>query len=291
MNTLEEFEDLLSAEVHVDVDRLRQASRHGIPEEVRGLVWKFLLEVEPADRSKDQTHARRLAEGYHSIPKSTDVEVSRRCRAECQRLLPRLPSPLCPDRPSLDIPGIVERLIATFLGRTDDREYTPGLVNMTLPFIMVFEQESDMYWCFERLIHSLDELFKEHELHERVAKFMTLLRATLPDLYNYFEEEEVDVKEWSASWMSYLLARELPIHCTIRLWDNYFCALPEERLDLHTYVCIALLKRFKEELEDLEQSEIRTILRRLPVMDMEDILNQAINVKHRVLERQMTQQI
>ncbi|CAG8543227.1 3776_t:CDS:2, partial [Scutellospora calospora] len=51
MSTLiTEFEDILNAEVYVDLDKLRESARHGVPMKVRGEVWKYLLGVNPADR-------------------------------------------------------------------------------------------------------------------------------------------------------------------------------------------------------------------------------------------------
>ena len=46
-------------------------------------------------------------------------------------------------------------------------------------------------------------------------------RHTLPDLYFYFEEEQCSGGMWLFSWLQFLLARELPLPCVLRLWDTY----------------------------------------------------------------------
>jgi len=99
---------------------------------------------------------------------------------------------------------------------------------------------------------------------------MTLFRTCIPDLYSYFEEEEVDIKEWAASALQFLLSRELSLENTMRLWDTYF-AMPDW-IELHPYFCLAVLKHLKESLEELEQSEIRTMLMRLPPLDMDQVI-------------------
>ena len=40
-----------------------------------------------------------------------------------------------------------------------------------------------------------------------------LFKAIMPDLFKHFEEEEVDIKDFSKSWFSCLLAKELPVDC------------------------------------------------------------------------------
>jgi hypothetical protein len=48
--TLAEFEELLSTEVAMDMERLRELSANGVPDQLRGQVWKFLLDVSMADK-------------------------------------------------------------------------------------------------------------------------------------------------------------------------------------------------------------------------------------------------
>ena len=35
--SIDEFKDILNAEVYIDLDKLKESSRHGIPMEVRGV--------------------------------------------------------------------------------------------------------------------------------------------------------------------------------------------------------------------------------------------------------------
>lgn len=71
----------------------------------------------------------------------------------------------------------------------------------------------------------------------------------------------------------------------IRLWDTYFAM--SDPIDFHPYVCLAILRNARENLEDLEQSEIRTMLLRLPYMEMRLIIAEAHNLHHETMERRM----
>lgn len=111
----------------------------------------------------------------------------------------------------------------------------------------------------------------------------------LPELFSYFEDEEVGPNDWAVSWirvlgilcpwwknspthllmLQYLLAKELPMDCLLRLWDTYFSSA--EGLGLHLYTMLAILVNFSEELIELEYSELKGFLQHLPEMDMDQV--------------------
>jgi len=49
-STEHEFSELMTAEDFVELDKLRDIARHGVPDDVRGEVWKYLLGVLPPDK-------------------------------------------------------------------------------------------------------------------------------------------------------------------------------------------------------------------------------------------------
>lgn len=61
----------------------------------------------------------------------------------------------------------------------------------------------------------------QYPLPARIATFLTLFRTTLPDLYAYFDEEEVDVIGLASAWLRHLLAAEMRIEDLMRLWGEY----------------------------------------------------------------------
>ncbi|KAG2213312.1 hypothetical protein INT46_007525 [Mucor plumbeus] len=257
LSILNDFNEILQSEVYVDLERLRILARHGIPTELRGEVWKFLLGVEQADRSKELSSSKARSEEYDQIDK-TDPEIARKVRGE----------------------------VSPFLNTNRDVEYHPALVSLSAPFIHALEKECDAYFCFERLMQAImDEYDTNNNVKEHVANFMTLFRYVLPDLRNYFEEEEVDLNEFTTSWLQYLLSKEMKFDNLVRLWDSYF-SMPDP-LEFHPFVCLAILRNARENLEDLEQSEIRTMLLRLPFMDMQPIIAEAYNLRHETMERQL----
>lgn len=71
----------------------------------------------------------------------------------------------------------------------------------------------------------------------------------------------VDYLQFSFRWMNNLLTRELPLYCTIRLWDTYL-AESDGFAVFQLYVCAAFLLHWREQLlqeKDFQVSCIGTL--------------------------------
>ncbi|KAL0144210.1 rab-GTPase-TBC domain-containing protein [Mucor lusitanicus] len=266
LSYLNDFQEILQSEVYVDLERLRILARHGVPEQLRGEVWKYLLGVQQADRSKELSSSKARTEEYDQLDK-TDSETAKRIRGEVSRFQRRVPE--------LDGNEHVQsfvNIILAYLNSNHDVEYSSSLVPLCAPFIHVMETES------------IDEYNTNISLKEQVAQFMTLFRCGLPEL--------CDLNEWSTSWLQNLLAKEMRFENLVRLWvnarvDTYFAMT--DPFAFHPFVCLSILLSAKEALEDLEQSEIRTMLLRLPLLNMEMVIADAYNFRHETIERQMNE--
>lgn len=53
-STAEEYSELMNAEVFVEIDRLKDIAKHGIPDSIRGEVWKYLLGVQHPDKCEQK---------------------------------------------------------------------------------------------------------------------------------------------------------------------------------------------------------------------------------------------
>ncbi|OLY78271.1 GTPase-activating protein gyp1 [Smittium mucronatum] len=91
----------------------------------------------------------------------------------------------------------------------------------------------------------------------------------LPELYSDLEEEEINFSEFVPQWLNFILAPQLALQNTLRLWDVYFSM--NDFLEFHPFVCISILSSLKESLEDLEHSEIKSIILRLPELDISSV--------------------
>ncbi len=76
--TVEEFVELLNAEQHVDLQKLRDLARHGVQPAVRGEVWLYLLGVLSDDKGQEMTSVRSKYLEYEALDKH-----NRRSRSAC----------------------------------------------------------------------------------------------------------------------------------------------------------------------------------------------------------------
>ncbi|KAN0041671.1 hypothetical protein ACTFIV_004215 [Dictyostelium citrinum] len=277
--TEEEFTELLSGEVFIDMDKLIAISRHGIPDKVRPEVWKYLLGISKTDKSEEERVKKQQQQEYKEIDKN-DSETTKKIRAHLKRYQnfnrdksdPRLKI----DWQSVEIRNKVENIIISYNNYNNDIEYSFGMLAILGPFISTLQTESDIFFCFAAMMKKIEENLQSESLTLKLSRFMMYFRSVLPELFSHFEEEEINSNDWATSWIQNYLSCELPIECTLRLWDTYLSG--RLGLDLHVYVCLAILTNFSEELLELEHSEILSFLQHLPGIDIDQIIAQAYNI-------------
>ncbi|CAG8763627.1 3795_t:CDS:2, partial [Cetraspora pellucida] len=77
--------------------------------------------------------------------------------------------------------NIFENVIGAYMNRNRDVDYQPTFIYLCGPFVYCIKNEPDVYYCFTRLMAILDEHNSTYNINERVANFMTLFRAVIPD--------------------------------------------------------------------------------------------------------------
>ncbi|KAJ1565962.1 hypothetical protein HK405_011194 [Cladochytrium tenue] len=157
----------------------------------------------------------------------------------------------------------LESVVAAFLANSPYADYQPHLVAVAAPFVVLFPRaEHDAFHCFSAFCMAVDDYYAVVPMTTRLADFLMLFRAVLPDLHGYFEDEELDFRDCASSWFRNLLAKELPFD--------------------------SILDSLKDSLEDLEQSEIHAVLLCLPPLDMDMIINHAFSLRDEVADRNLS---
>eukprot|EP01134_Creolimax_fragrantissima_P007659 CFRG7659T1 len=273
--TVEEFNDLLSHEVYVDVRTMRELAVHGIPSEVRAEVWKYLLEVAAADMAQElansedrQKQFKRFQNDYNEHLKRISGEISRYHQE-------------MPVFKSTQTKEVFLKTVTIYLSRNPQQQHDPTLIHLAGMFVYVYhDSPSELYFCFEAMMerHGFEN---PDNANRALSDFMNYFRMSMRELYYHFEDEEVDARDWALSWMKSLLSVELPLECSVRLWDTYFAS--ENGFELHPYVCLAILRYLREDLQDYERDEIIDRLLHLPVLDMDMILAQANSIRQELV--------
>ncbi|KXS11016.1 RabGAP/TBC [Gonapodya prolifera JEL478] len=291
----EEFEELLTgSEVRVDLAKLKESSRYGVPEEWRAEVWLYLLGVKQPEKWYSPPSDQRptdngfpsspFSPGYSSSSSSTDShEVLKRVRGEVARYV-RARGRSFPQESQAQLPESLESIVTRYLSANKSKNVESSLVYMCGVFVYTMKDVRDAAAAFEKMMVMTDEYFRRRDTKTRIAEFHTFCRALLPDLYSHLEDEEVDFADWARSWFQFFLSKELPLECVARLWDTYFSV--DEGIELHLFVCLAILKLCKDSLEELETSDVRAHLLRLPALDMDRVVGEAYNLKEELIAKE-----
>jgi hypothetical protein len=274
--TEEEFREQLSAETFIDLAKLQDMSRYGIPDGVRGEVWPYLLGVlKPLNTQQD---TRRLSsyQVYLNMEqdKQSTADISKRVRYSVERYCAGSPNPWL-QRP--ETRKALENVQIAFMNANAEMPYLREMTCMLAPILWAVQKEDLTFLCFEALVHKIGTALPVQKIPHKVGQLMMLIRSILPQLSGHLEEEGIQPNDWAQSWLQFLLSRELPLPSVLRLWDTYFSA--PQSLQLHLYVCLAILSHLSEELTQLTDAELRGALQRLPLMDIDRIISEAYNLE------------
>lgn len=139
--------------------------------------------------------------------------------------------------------------------------------------------EADSFWCLSKFLDGIQDNYifaqlgiqqKVNQLKELIQRYdgvklhpialsvsLIWLFSIAVDLHNHLQSHGVDYLQFSFRWMNNLLTRELPLHCTIRLWDTYL-AESDGFAMFQLYVCAAFLLHWRKDL--LEQRDFQVDL-------------------------------
>ena len=210
---------MLESETHVDMDKLLSLCQHGLPAVLRGEAWMYLLGVSPPEKSEEMSLGKRMGQEFAELERALlpqSSELTRCVKGEVKRRRARAPQEASRDAKTRQR---LERLLRCYMHGHGD-EFRPGMVHLLSPLVHVYATDVEAYFCFQELMRRLERAPTFEGCKQMAVTFMTLLRHTLPDLYFYFEEEQCSGGPWLFSWLQFLLARELPLPCVLRLWDR-----------------------------------------------------------------------
>lgn len=311
---LEKFRSVLAGP-NTDLDELRKLSWSGIPKPVRATAWKILSGYLPAsvDR-REPTLQRKRHEYFSFIEQYYDTrhqEMHQDTFRQILKDIPRMTS-LAHLFQQQVVQEIFERILYIWAIRHPASGYVQGINDLVTPFFVVFLSEfiendvesenfevsqlpketlntieADSFWCTSKLLDGIQDnyTFAQPGIQMKVSALQELVKRIDVPLYKHLEEQCVEFLQFSFRWMNNLLMREIPLRCTIRLWDTYQA---EENgfADFHLYVCAAFLVRFTQDiLREHDFQGILMFLQNLPTHhwqneEIGELLAEAFKLKY-----------
>ncbi|KAL6065068.1 Rab-GAP TBC domain-containing protein, variant 2 [Balamuthia mandrillaris] len=151
----EEFVELLEGESAIDLNNLREVSMFGVPESVRGEVWKYLLGVSKEDKSQEMKMVRKLKEEYDELDKTIHSEDIRNISRELKRFRPNI-TELHTDT---NRKRFVYLITAYVNSHTEFEYISNGTLSLLAPFVYLCEEEYAAFFCFDSLVKRMEGLF------------------------------------------------------------------------------------------------------------------------------------
>ncbi|KAK1790533.1 hypothetical protein P4O66_014420 [Electrophorus voltai] len=96
--------------------------------------------------------------------------------------------------------------------------------------------EADSFWCMSKLLDGIQDnyTFAQPGIQRKVKALEELVSRIDETVHRHMQQYEVEYLQFAFRWMNNLLMRELPLRCTIRLWDTYQVTPPSVSL-WHSY--------------------------------------------------------
>ncbi|XP_041113463.1 TBC1 domain family member 22B-like [Polyodon spathula] len=290
---LDKFKQLLAGP-NTDLEVLRKLSWSGIPRQVRPITWKLLSGYLPANVERRESTLQRKRQEYFGFIEqyyeSRNEEHHQDTYRQIHIDIPRT-NPLIPLFQQASVQEIFERILFIWAIRHPASGYVQGINDLVTPFfvVYVFEYieeevenfdvsslpeevlrniEADSFWCMSKLLDGIQDnyTFAQPGIQRKVKALEELVSRIDEHVHRYIQQYEVEYLQFAFRWMNNLLMRELPLRCTIRLWDTYQ-AEPEGFSHFHLYVCAAFLVRWRKEiLEEKDFQGLMMLLQNLPTM-------------------------
>uniref|UniRef100_A0A8C3YW81 TBC1 domain family member 22A n=1 Tax=Catagonus wagneri TaxID=51154 RepID=A0A8C3YW81_9CETA len=273
-------------------EELRKLSWSGVPKPVRAVTWKLLSGYLPANADRRPATLQRKQKEYFAFIDhyydSRNDEVHQDTYRQIRIDVPRMSPEALILQPK--VTEIFERILFIWAIRHPASGYVQGINDLVTPFFLVFicehadsedvdvadvsrvpedalrSVEADTYWCVSRLLDGIQDnyTFAQPGIQMKVKMLEELVRRIDEQVHRHLDQHEVKFLQFAFRWMNNLLMREVPLRCTIRLWDTYQSE-PDGFAHFHLYVCAAFLVRWRREiLEEKDFQELLLFLQNLP---------------------------
>lgn len=311
MLKLEKFGKLLAGPT-TDLAALQKCSWSGIPPQVRPTTWQLLSGYLPVNIDRRQTVLDRKRQEYFNFLEqyydTRHEDIHQDTFRQIHIDIPRT-NPLIPLFQQRLVQESFERILYIWAIRHPASGYVQGINDLVTPFFFVFLSaftdgaletynvsnlskealdtiEADSFWCLGKLLDGIQDnyTFAQPGIQHKIHALKDLIQRIDGPLHNHLIKYNVEYLQFSFRWMNNLLMRELPLRCTIRLWDTYLSET-EGFAKFHLYVCAAFLMKYSKQIqEEGDFQSLLILLQNLPTgnwgdKDVELLVAEAFKLK------------
>ncbi|XP_050693947.1 TBC1 domain family member 22B-like isoform X2 [Eriocheir sinensis] len=295
----EKFLEVISA-TNMSLPELRKLSWSGIPSQVRAVAWRLLNGYLPANSERREDTLQRKRKEYWSFVDqyygTRHEDIHQDTFRQIHIDIPRM-SPLIPLFQQTIVQEMFERILYIWAIRHPASGYVQGINDLVTPFFIVFLHEvvpreenldtydvsrvaegqravveADSFWCMSKLLDGIQDnyTFAQPGIQSKVQQLGELMKRIDANLHRHLARHEIDYLQFSFRWFNNLLMREMPLGCTVRLWDTLH-AEPDGFSHFVLYVCAAFLTYFSQHLMAQRDFQgLMLLLQNLPTSSWSD---------------------
>lgn len=229
-------------------DKLRKRIYKGIPDSIRGTVWKMLLEIDMIP-NKTRIYEEFRAQARLNSPdiRQIDLDVNRTYRDHI----------MFRDRYSIKQQDLFH-VLAAYSMYNQEVGYCQGMSGIAALLLMYLNEE-DAFWALSVLITSS----KKHSMHgffipgfPKLKRFQdhheAILKKFAPKLFKHLEKEGVYTSLYTLKWFMQCFLDRTPFPLTLRVWD-VFLLEGDKTLTAMAYNLMKIHKKkfVKQPMEDV----------------------------------------
>uniref|UniRef100_A0A8D0GCW3 USP6 N-terminal-like protein n=1 Tax=Sphenodon punctatus TaxID=8508 RepID=A0A8D0GCW3_SPHPU len=224
----------------------------GIPLQVRGQVWSFLLDIEKIKMENEGKYEKmkEQAKSFSSEIRQIDLDVNRTFRNHI----------MFRDRYGVKQQALFHVLSAYSVYNTEV-SYCQGMSSIAAILLMYLNEE-DAFWALAQLLtnqrHAMHGFFVPGfpKLQRFQAHHEAILSKLFPKLKKHLDKEQMSTGIYTTKWFLQCFIDRTPFTLTLRLWDIY--VLEGERV--LTAMAYTILKLHKKRLLKMSLEELREFL-------------------------------
>ncbi|CAF0751017.1 unnamed protein product [Brachionus calyciflorus] len=299
LSRIEKFKQILDSD-QINLSELEKISWKGIPRMYRAICWKLLSDYLPLKKElQNKTIEQKRNSYWESVTECYSqnfLDLHHETLRQILNDIPRM-NPLIPIFQNDTVQNIFQRVLYVWAVRHPGSGYVQGINDLLTPFFVVFlsefidiqnyteiqvkdieklsqeilqQLEADCYWCMAKLLDRIQEnyIFSQPGIQKKIIALEELMKRIDRALYQHLKKNNIEFIQFAFRWMNNLLMREIPLSCTVRLWDTYH-AEPFGFSDFHLYVCAAFLCRYSKNLiEEKDFQGLMLLLQNLPTRNL-----------------------
>ena len=202
------------------LSKLKERTRKGIPEGMRGLAWTKLVGLKEFKKGKENLYKELLSK----INESDFIEQKE--EYVIIRDLPRtFPKNMIFNDKLGEGQRSLFRILMCFSSQSKSTGYVQGMGFLAAIFLLYMNEE-DAFWMLYCVFmkYNLEEVYEKNfpGLRKKLYIFLKLLEKFVPKVYNKLREKEVMPTMYASQWFFTLFSNTFPFDVIVRIFDCFF---------------------------------------------------------------------